>query len=145
LEALLVKDALAAAAPLDWGANRMVKDTLLPAASVTGRARPLTVNSEVLMLAPVIVMLEPVAVSEAGRLLLCPTVTLPKLSAAGFTANWPETVAVPAREMVSVGLEASEITEINPVALPPVVGANTAPKVKLCPGLRVRGRLNPVM
>ena len=45
--------------------------------------------------------------------------------------------------MVSVGLEASDATEIEPVALPPAVGANTAPKVKLCPGLRERGRLNP--
>ena len=144
LEALLVKDALAAAAPLDWGAKLTVKDTLLPAARVTGRARPLTLNSDVLMLASVIVMLEPLAVSEAVKLLLCPTVTLPKLIMAGLTANWPETVAVPAMEMVSAGLDASETTEIDPVALPPEVGAKTAPKVKLCPALRVRGRLNPV-
>ena len=123
LEALLANDALAEAVPLDWGAKVTVNDTLLPAARVSGREIPLTVNSEVLMLAFDTVMLEPLAVSEAVRLLLCPTVTLPKFSVAGLTANWPETVAVPAREMVSVGLEASETTEIDPVALPPVVGA----------------------
>jgi hypothetical protein len=31
-----------------------------------------------------------------------------------------------------------------PVALPPVVGAKTAPKVKLCPGARVFGKGNPL-
>jgi len=36
-------------------------------------------------------------------------------------------------EIVSVELAASEITEIDPVALPPEVGAKTVPKVKLCP------------
>jgi hypothetical protein len=89
-------------------------------------------------------MLEPLAVSDADRLLLCPTVTLPKLNVDGLTANWPATVAVPAMEIVKVELDASETTEIDPVALPPDVGANTAPKVKLCPALKVRGRLNPV-
>src|SRR5713101_5763229 len=144
LEALLVKAALADAAPLDWGAKLTVNEMLLPAARVTGRESPLTVNSDVLMLAPVIVMLEPPAVRDADKFLLCPTVTLPKFNVAGLTDNWPETVVVPAMEMVSVGFAASEITEIDPVALPPEVGANTVPKVKLCPALKVRGRLSPV-
>ena len=43
------------------------------------------------MLAPETVMLDPLAVSEPLKLLLCPTVTLPKLNVAGLTANWPET------------------------------------------------------
>ena len=47
-------------------------------------------------------------------------------------------------EMVSVELAASEITEIDPAALPPEVGAKTAPKVKLCPALKVRGKVRPV-
>jgi hypothetical protein len=42
-------------------------------------------------------------------------------------------------------LAASETTEMDPVALPPVVGANTVPKVKLCPAVKVRGKLNPVI
>ncbi len=87
LEALLVKAALAEAAPLDWGLKVTVNDTLLPAASVIGRESPPTVNSDVLMLAPVIVMLEPPAVRDADRLLLCPTVTLPKFNVPGLTAN----------------------------------------------------------
>ena len=62
-----------------------VNDTLLPAARVTGRERPLTANSEVLMLRRVMVMLEPLAVSEAGKDLVCPTVTLPKFKAPGLS------------------------------------------------------------
>lgn len=46
---------------------------------------------------------------------------------------------------MSVELAASETTEMDPVALPPVVGANTVPKVKLCPVVKVRGKLNPVI
>ena len=46
---------------------------------------------------------------------------------------------------MSVELAASETTEMDPVALPPVVGANTVPKVKLCPVVKVRGTLNPVI
>ena len=144
LEALLVKDALADAVPLDWGAKLTLNDTLLPAARVIGKESPLTLNSDVLMPALVIVMLEPVAVKDAGRLLLCPTVTLPKLNVAGLTANCPETVAVPAMEMVSEESVASEITETDPEALPPEVGANTVPKVKLCPEASVIGSVNPV-
>jgi len=144
-DALLVNDALADATPLDCGLKLMVNEMLLPAASVTGRDNPLTVNSEVLILAPVTVMLDPVAVSEPVRLLLCPTTTLPKLRVLGPTANCPETVAVPLIAIETVGLDASETREINPVALPPIVGANTVPKVKLCPGLKVSGRLNPVI
>jgi len=108
-----------------------VNATLLLAARVTGRESPLMVNSEVLMLAEVMVMLEPVAVSEAVMVLFCPTVTFPKFNADGPTANCPATVAVPTIEMVRVGLEASDTTEIDPDLLPPVVGANNTPKVKL--------------
>ena len=118
---------------------------LWPAARVRGRASPLIVNSEVLMLASVTVRPEPLAVSVPAKLLVCPTTTLPKLSAGGFSASCPETVAVPVREIVSLESEAFEITEIDPIAVPPEVGLNKIPKVKLCAGLRVRGRFNPVM
>jgi len=122
-----------------------VNEALCPAVRVRGNASPLTVNSEVLMLAFDTVMLEPVAVSEAVKFLLCPTVTVPKFSVAGLTASCPETVAVAASVMVRLPSEASEATAIAPEKLPPETGLNAAPKVKLCPGLRVRGRLNPVM
>ena len=87
MEASLTNDALAEAAPLDCGVKLMVNETLLPAARVTGSERPLTANSEVLILAAVIVMLEPLAVREVGKDLVCPTVTLPKFKAPGLTAS----------------------------------------------------------
>lgn len=46
--------------------------------------------------------------------------------------------------MVSVVLDASEVKEIVPLAEPAVVGANVAPKVRLCPGMRVSGRFSPL-
>ena len=118
-----------------------VNDALCPAVRVSGSESPLTVNSEVLMLALETVMLDPVAVSEAVKLLLCPTVTLPKLSVAGLTASWPGTVAVPARVMVSMESEASETTDNRSGGAAAGSWIEAAPKVKLCPGLRVKRKI----
>ena len=57
---------------------------------------------------------------------------------------------VPARAIWSCGLEAFEATEMVPPTDPLVVGAKTTPKVKLCPGVKVKGRgkllmLKPVL
>ncbi|HEU0047413.1 MAG TPA: hypothetical protein VFQ43_07390, partial [Nitrososphaera sp.] len=41
-------------------------------------------------------------------------------------------------------LEALETTEMLPVTLPAEFGAKTTPKVKLCPGIKVSGRFNPL-
>src|SRR2546428_2271783 len=46
--------------------------------------------------------------------------------------------------MVRGELEALETTEMIPVALPAEFGAKTTPKVKLCPGIKVSGRFNPL-
>ncbi len=89
-------------------------------------------------------MLDPEALSEALRLLLEPTTTLPKLKALGEIASWPGTAPKPANETVKFGLEALETTEMLPPADPAEVGAKATPKVKLCPGDRVMGRFSPV-
>ena len=88
------------------------------------------------------VTLEPIALSVAGRLALVPTATLPKFRAVGVTFNWPAGVPLPDSEIASGELEASETTEMLPLALPVEVGANAALNVKLCPKAKVRGRLN---
>jgi len=54
-------------------------------------------------------------------------------------------VPVPDKEIVRVELEASDVNEIIPLAEPAFVGAKVAPKVKLCPAVRVKGRINPLM
>src|SRR5207237_9287459 len=46
--------------------------------------------------------------------------------------------------MVRGELEALETTERLPVTLPAEFGAKTTPKVKLCPGIKVSGRFNPL-
>ena len=49
---------------------------------------------------------------------------------------------MPDREMARAELEALETTERLPVTLP--AEAKTTPKVKLCPGIKVSGRFNPL-
>ena len=145
LEALLAKEALAEAVPLACGLKVMVKSELWPAARLNGNEIPLRVNSEVLGVAEATVTLEPVALSVALKLLVWPTMTLPKSKVPGLTLNWPAAMTLPASEMVRVELEALETTEMLPLVLPAETGARTMPKVKLCPAIKVSGRFNPVM
>jgi hypothetical protein len=53
-------------------------------------------------------------------------------------------VPVPDSEIVNLESDALEITATLPLAVPAEVGRKTAPKVKLCPGIRVSGRLSPL-
>src|SRR5438105_15437877 len=46
--------------------------------------------------------------------------------------------------MARLELEALETTEMRPVTLPAEFGAKTTPKVKLCPGIKMSGRFNPL-
>jgi len=125
--------------------NVAVTALLCPALIVNGNDTPLRVNSDVLAEADDTVTFDPVALNVAVMFLLCPTTTLLKSKVEGLTLSRPGTVPVPDKEMVSVAFEASEVNEIVPLAEPPVVGANVAPKVKLCPAIRVKGRLSPLM
>ena len=54
---------------------------------------------------------------------------MPKLMAAGVTANDPGVVPVPLSGMERLGLEALELTERLPLELPAVVGAKMMLKV----------------
>lgn len=51
---------------------------------------------------------------------------------------------MPDSDTPRLGFEASETNPALPLTLPADVGANFTPKVKLCPGLRVSGRVSPV-
>jgi len=46
--------------------------------------------------------------------------------------------------MFSCPLEASDVTARFPDAFPPLVGAKTMPKVRLCPAVSVIGGLSPL-
>jgi len=64
-EALLTKEMLSDVLPLTNGANVIMKGTLCPAAIVSGREIPLTLNWELLDVTAESVTLEPVAVRLA--------------------------------------------------------------------------------
>ena len=85
--ALLVKAKVALADPGAVGVNFTVKGTICPAAMVTGSARPLSVNAELLMLSAVTVTLAPLALSDPDAVPLLPTTTLPRPRAVGLTTS----------------------------------------------------------
>ena len=70
-----------------WGVKVTVMVALLPAAMLNGKDCPLRANSEVPVAAEETITVEPVALSVAVMLLLCPTTTLPKLRVPGLTVS----------------------------------------------------------
>ena len=96
--ALVAKDKLADAAPLDWGVKTSANDAVPPAGIVTGKTSPLSVNSVLFTETEETVTLAPLALKVAGMLLLAPTATLPKLKLPGFTENCPAAVPFPDTE-----------------------------------------------
>jgi hypothetical protein len=54
-------------------------------------------------------------------------------------------VPLPDRGIVRDPLGAIETTEMLPVALPAELGVKVVPKVKLCPAVKIIGRVNPLM
>ena len=106
------------AAPADCGVKITENDLLCPAARVRGSARPLRENSPVLELAEVTTTLAVLALSVPVRLLLLPTVTLPKLRVAGERESWPELVPVPERATLRAGFEPFE-ARLNPLLIFP--------------------------
>ena len=135
---------VAEAPPLACGENVTVNDALCPAGITIGNAGPLMENSEVLGVSEEMVTLEPDAVSFNPSCSVAPTVTLPKLRLAGFIANWPTDVPFPESTTVKLETSALEVTTKLPLIVPVLCGANCTPKVKLCPGTSVNGKLNPL-
>ena len=94
-----------------------------------------------LELAPVMVTLAPVALNVPDAVPLAPTTTLPSARVEGETISCPAVVVpVPDKEIVSVGLDALDVTVRVAVALPAAVGVNVMLTVAFAPGLRVSGR-----
>jgi len=148
--AVLVKVSEALAAPAVCGLKVTVNEALWPAGTVTGSARPPTLNTELFVLAAVTVTLAPLAAKLPGAVPLVPATTLPISRVGGFTVNCPTAVVpVPVTGMVNVGFEASDVRVTFPLAVPDDSGANDTPKPTLWPALSVTGavmplRLNPV-
>lgn len=73
---------------------------------------------------------------------VCPSVTLPKAKLVGVTLN-PGCTPVPVSAIVRDELFALLVTVTVPVALPPVVGANTTFKVAVAAAFNVKGVVIP--
>jgi hypothetical protein len=104
------------ALPVAVGANLTVKLADLPAFSVTGRVKPVTLNP--LPLAPraeTVTADPPEFVMVSERLCVVPVVTLPKLSEDGLAAMAPAVTPVPETEMLAACFEASVATLMLPV------------------------------
>jgi hypothetical protein len=145
LVALLENVMVPEATPLAWGVKVSVKDALWPALRMRGSDNPFTANSRLLVPTEEIVTLAPLAVRVTVWFWFAPTVTLPKFTVAGATANWPAAVAVAERETLTDGTEPVVVREIVPLALPGAWGANVTLKVRLCPAFRVVGKLRPLV
>jgi hypothetical protein len=117
LIALLAKERVAFATPLDSGVNVTRNDGLWPAAIAMGNDSPLRVKPEVLTLAELTITLEPVALSDADRLKPLPVTTLPKFKLVGLTASWPAAVPVPESGIIKFEFDAFETKEMLPLTL----------------------------
>src|SRR5579863_6434206 len=143
-EASLETVKVALAAPAVCGLNVIVKGTLWPAATVTGRGSPPTLKTELLVLAAVTVTLAPVALNVPEAVPLVPSTTLPTPSVVGETFNWPTVVVpIPDTEIVRDALDAVDVRVTAPFTLPDEVGANVTSNVALCPAVSVTGALIP--
>ena len=85
-------------------------------------------------------------VSVATKLLVLPTVTLPKLSAFALDVSTGvgDVTALPLATIMSGEFGASLTTEIDPLALPATLGEKTTLNVNICPFARYAGRFAPV-
>jgi hypothetical protein len=107
--ALLAREMIPDAVPLARGVKVKVSDTLCPAAMVLGKDIPPRINSALLEVAEDRVALEPVAVRVAVRVLLVPTVTLPKFRAGALEVSWPAGIPLPNRAIVSLDSKHSKL------------------------------------
>ena len=140
---MLAREMIPDAVPPARGVKVKVSDTLCPTAMVFGNDIPPRMNSGLLEVAEVRIALDPLEVRVAVRVLLVPTVTLPKFKAGALEVSWPAGMPLPDKAIVKLGFEAFETIAIPPLAVPPTLGVKRALKVTLCPLFRLRGKLRP--
>jgi hypothetical protein len=145
LEASLVTVNIPVGEPADAGANTTLNDLLAPAAMVNGVVTPFTLNPvPVAETCETVTVDPPELVMVSDRVLFWPTVVLAKVSGEVVAVSAPTEAAVPDKETVSEGLDASLVTVNVPVGVPAVVGANTTLNDLLAPAARVNGKVTPL-
>jgi hypothetical protein len=143
--ALLSKVSVALAAPPDDGWKLTVKGTLLPSSITAGSDKPLSANSELLLLADVTVTFPPAAVSVPVAVPVLPTVTFPRLRVVGPTVNCVVAATpVPLKAAIVVGGEAL-LVKVNFALVAPLdCGRKFTVKDALLPSGIVTGSDNPL-
>ncbi len=141
---MLAREMLPDAVPLALGVKVTVNDTVWPAEMVLGRDNPPRLNSALVVVADKMVTLDPVAVRVFVRVLLRPTVTLPKFKVVALEVSWPAEMPVPDKAIVRGEFEAFENTEIPPLETLLAFGLKSTVNVTLCPLLRLIGKFKPL-
>jgi hypothetical protein len=144
--ALLVKVKVALTATAVVGENVTVKGTPCPAVMVTGSDKPLTVKTELFVLAPVTVTLPPLALRLPDAVPLSPTTILPRESVVGLTEScpWLTAIPVPVSDWVVVPGVALLVKVSVALAAPAADGSNFTVKGMLLPAAMVVGRVRPL-
>ena len=135
---------MAVSAPAVVGLNVTVKGTFAPTGIAAGSDKPLMVNAGLLLVAAVMVTIEPAAVRLPEAVPLLPTETLPTLRVAGLTEScpgWASATPFPVSDSVEVAFDASLVIEAVALNVPSAVGENVTVTVVLCPAATVTGRL----
>ena len=109
-----------------------------------GSDKPLTVNPVPLtVICEIVTLAVPMLWRSTGRVLLIPSITLPKAVVLGLMDS-RSVAPVPDNDTLAGELVALLTTEMLPVALPATVGANVTVKDVVWPAARVRGIERPV-
>jgi hypothetical protein len=131
--------------PVAVGANVTSSAALCPIAKVVLTPTPLDVNPDpVTSTLEIVTLAFPVLVNVRLSELLLPTTTLPKSRL--FVLALSESVCampLPLAEIASGEFGASLAREIEPLAIPAELGANTTLNVALCPAAILIGTVSP--
>jgi len=131
-------------APVVVGENFTPNVVLCPAASVCGTVMPVMLNAEPETVAEArFTLAVPPFVRVTLTVLLLPVSWLPKFTLPGFAVRLPS-MPVPVTGIVMFESVAVLVTEIEPEAVPVVVGANCAVKLADWPAAIVVGVVKPV-
>jgi hypothetical protein len=147
LVALLITETDPLPAPDAVGVKTTLNVAVEPAAIVCGTLIPVVLKPvpEVVIFETLTVEL-PVLVSVTVCVLLLPTLTFPKLKLVALAESWSVVAApVPLIAMVLGEFGALLTNETLPVTAPALAGENATLKLELCPGVKVRGRVRPLM
>ena len=144
-EASLVTVKVPVGVPAVVGASTTLNDLLAPAARVKGVVTPLTPYPvPVAATCETVTVIPPLLVTVSDKVLLCPTVTVPKLRGEVPAERDPAVAPVPVSGIASEGFDASLVTVNVEFAAPLVVGANRTLNDVLAPAPNVIGRVAPV-